>query len=222
LSQLIDFIFEAQKKYSDIMRITEELLKSYSTDKCTSEEIKAVELWLSSEKYTIPDLSTSELAEVKSRTWSRLSPLLQEKETPVIPLYKTLSRYVAAACIVITVFFAGRYSSDNTIAMNTDTVSLQSNNLLVYGGNGACAKLQGNAFSLEFDGQLKLYNGSASVKKVKVGNVTYTLQPRQSYFLMGNNQKSSLIAGLDFEMEQGSGSFGELKGDFGIKVIKAA
>ena len=64
---------------------------------------------------------------------------------------------------------------------------------------------------------LKLFNGSKEIKTVTVGNKTYTLEPMKTYFLMGDNQKSSLIAGLYF----GEEDLAELKGDFGIKILKA-
>ncbi|RAV30320.1 hypothetical protein [Sinomicrobium soli] len=135
-------------------------------------------------------------------------------------MYKKLTHYAVAACVTAVIFFAGRYSAiENTPLSAQQTITQASNNLLVYGGNGAYAKIQGNTFSLQFDGQLKLYNGSEEIKIVTVGNKTYTLEPMQGYILMGDNEKSTLITGLDLKLERVG--FAKLKGDFGIRVLKA-
>ena len=51
---------------------------------------------------------------------------------------------------------------------------------------------------------------------MKVGNASYTLEPFKSYVLMGDIEKSSLIASLGFESMD---EYGGLKGDFSVKVI---
>ena len=198
------------------MKITKELLQKYASGQCTIEEKQELHNWLDQNETITEGFNEEEISLELNRRWLAISRKLNfSEESKVIPLYKKFIPYAAAACFVVAVFFAGRYSVlSNNIAVETNTQ--ESSNLLVYGGNGTCAKVPGDVFSLHFDGQLKLYNGSSSIKTVKVGDVTYSLKPLQTYILMGNNQKSSLIASVGFEDEQ---SFGGLKGDFSVSVI---
>tara|TARA_R110002050_G_scaffold268550_1_gene410687 strand:+ start:31417 stop:32016 length:600 start_codon:yes stop_codon:yes gene_type:complete len=199
------------------MKVDHKLLEKYYNGFCSKEEKNAVESWLASNTFDdseFIDLPKGESKMThKQKMWQDISQVVNKPVVKVIPLFKELTKYAAVACIIAAVFFAGRYSTTTNMAIEPQ------NNLLVYGGNGTHAKIPGNEFSLQFDGQLKLFNGSKDIKKVTVGNKIYTLEPMKTYFLMGNNQKSSLVAGLDFEIEERG--LAQLKGDFGIKILKA-
>ncbi|MEH6657352.1 hypothetical protein [Leeuwenhoekiella marinoflava] len=206
------------------MKVDGKLLEKYYKGHCTKAEQKAVEKWLASDTFDdnqVLELPESESKEAhKQKIWKNISQVIDKPAVKVVPLFKKLIRYAAVACVTATIFFVGRYSAiENTPPIALQTNAQGSNNLLVYGGNGTYAKIPGDAFSLQFDGQLKLYNGSEEVKTVTVGDKTYTLEPKQTYILMGDNEKSSLIAGLYFELEDVG--LAKLKGDFGIRVLKA-
>ncbi|MFH7010385.1 hypothetical protein ACHRV5_00850 [Flavobacterium sp. FlaQc-52] len=197
------------------MKITPQILEKYAQGKCSETEVKLVEQWLDNpqdeEAVQNEHLFTNTQ---QQRVWRKLHKTIFSKKGLI-----SISRYAAAACFVGAVFFAGRQSAMANSAKLAQEIKIQeANNLFVYGGNGAYAKIPGNEFSLQFDGQLKLYNGSREIKTVKSGDKIHTLQPMKTYILMGNKQKTTLITGLDAEMEQGG--LGHLKGDFSIKVLK--
>jgi hypothetical protein len=197
------------------MKVDSKLLEKYYNGFCTKTEQEIVEKWLASDTFDTNETlnlpkKESKIAH-KQKMWQNISKVMDKPEVKVVPLFKKLTKYAAVACFATTIFFAGRYST------TINTAAEPQGNLLVYGGNGTHAKIPGNEFSLQFDGQLKLFNGSKEIKTVTVGNKTYTLEPMKTYFLMGDNQKSSLIAGLYF----GEEDLAELKGDFGIKILKA-
>ncbi|WP_438712048.1 hypothetical protein ACSTS3_06170 [Aquimarina muelleri] len=194
------------------MKVTPKLIEKYLLKDCSEQEIKIVEQWIASNEQEQSTISNSNLEKMESEIWNSLYKNELQNTTKVIPLYKKAMRYAAVACVAGLIFFAGRFS---TI---TNTTIDPQNNLLVYGGNGTHAKIPGNEFSLQFDGQLKLFNGSKAIKTVIAGNKTYTLEPMQTYFLMGNNQNSSLISSINFVEEE---SLAQLKGNFGIKILKA-
>lgn len=202
------------------MKITTELLKKYASNTCSPKERQAVEHWLKDTAAEVPQVSDDQ--------WERADGLMRidiwkhvsSRKRPVVLSYKKWIRYAAAACVAAVIFFAGHYSATENISIIAQqTASKDSDNLLVYGGNRAYAKLQGHDFSLQFDGQLRLYNASKEIKKVTVGTKTYTLQPMQSYVLTGDNEKSSLMADIDFKLE--TVGLDKTKGDFGIRVLKA-
>lgn len=202
------------------MKITTELLKKYASNTCSTQERQAVERWLTDTAAEVPQITDDQWEQADALMRIDIGKHLSFHKKPVVPLYKKWIRYAAVACVAAAVFFAGRYSAtENTSLIAQQTTAQESNNLLVYGGNGAYAKIPGNKFSLQFDGRLKLYNGSKEIKTVTVGDKTYTLEPMQSYILMGDNEKSSLIADLDFKLERVG--LAKLKGDFGIRVLKA-
>ncbi|MDO5968261.1 hypothetical protein Q4Q35_00435 [Flavivirga aquimarina] len=208
------------------MKVDNTLLEKYYNGFCSKVEQDIVEKWLASNKFDNSnplDLPTGESKEAhKKKIWQDISQSLPSTTVKIIPLYKKLTRYAAAACFIMGVFFAGRYSKINntTIVAQEIAAKQKSHDLLVYGGNKAYAKIQGDTFNLQFDGRLKLYNSSTSVKTIKVSNVTYTLEPRQTYYLLGNNNKSTLIAN-NVRYDSAPEIFSVLKGDFSIKAYTA-
>ncbi len=202
------------------MKITAELLKKYATNTCSAQERQAVESWLKDTASEVPQITDEQWEKADALMRADIGKQISRYTNPVVPMYKKWMRYASAACVATLIFFAGRYSAnENTSLLPQQSSTQASNNLLVYGGNGAYAKIPGNAFSLQFDGKLRLYNGSKEVKTISVGNKKYTLEPMHSYMLIGNNKESSLIAGLDYKFE--AVGLDKPKGDFGIRVLKA-
>jgi len=202
------------------MRVDSELLQKYHAGLCTPEEEKTVESWLASGEYLESlDLTETEKTAHKEHMWQQIIGATKHTQVKVIPLYKKIIQYAAAACFIIAVFFAGRISTFDSTPIVSKTSQNEQANFLVYGGNGAYAKIPGDEFNVQFDGQLKLFNGSTSDKTIIVGTTSYTLEPQQTYILMGNKQESSLIANIDFGVERGL--YHDLKGDFSIKVLRS-
>ncbi|MEM6736535.1 MAG: hypothetical protein AAF620_10755 [Bacteroidota bacterium] len=201
------------------MKVTEKLIQKYWENKCTPDEKKAIEMWLASREREATDLDLATMNKVEDRVWNKLNENIdgdQKEETKIVPLYKKITRYAAAACIAIAIFAAGRYSTSleyNELTSQESTNEEQG--LMIYGGNGTSGKLSGNAFMLSFDGQLRLYNGSNNLKTIVVGDVTYVLEPKKSYFIHGNVEKSSMIASNFLANENIP-----LEGYFGLLVIK--
>lgn len=202
------------------MKITTELLKKYALNACTAQEREAVDRWLADTDSDVPHISDEQWERANALMKMDIAKHVGTHHKTIVPMHKKWMRYAVAACVAAAIFFVGRYSAnEGTSAIAQQSTEQESNNLLVYGGNGAYAKIPGNEFSLQFDGRLKLYNGSKESKTVTVGNQTYTLKPRQIYILTGNNEKSSLVADLDLKLERVG--LDKPVGDFGIRVIKA-
>ncbi|MDR7129532.1 ferric-dicitrate binding protein FerR (iron transport regulator) [Algoriphagus sp. 4150] len=87
------------------MQITEELLKRYSEGHCTDEEVEAVEAWLLNSDSEEGVQYREEFSGAKSKIWLRLSSRFPQKDTAVIPLYKTIVRYAAVISILMAVGF---------------------------------------------------------------------------------------------------------------------
>ncbi|GAA3627355.1 hypothetical protein [Flavivirga jejuensis] len=199
------------------MKITKELLKKYNQGKCTDAEKKEIELWLLVEDDHMT-LSEEEFGDSIQNIKQKLHTTLFEHQSKskVLPLYRTVMRYTAVACFIIAVFFAGRFSTTSNTSMAEAITEQQSNNLFVYGGDETHVKITGDVFSLQFNGSLKLNNDSKSKKTIKVGDNTYILIPKQTYYLMGNNHKSTLIAD-NTPHRSVPKIFSMLKGDFSIE-----
>ena len=204
---------KACKYKTKMIKVDNKLIKKYHLGLCSPQEEEAVSKWLESSEFN-EELILESNVDHKQVMWQNISKDLNLTGTKVVPLYKKVIKYASVACLIMGVFFAGRYSTTDIPIY--EITKVQQSTLLVYGGNGTYAKIPGDNFSLQFDGQLKLYNGSSSIKTVKVGNASYTLEPFKSYVLMGDIEKSSLIASLGFESMD---EYGGLKGDFSVKVI---
>ncbi|WP_192348543.1 FecR family protein [Algoriphagus sp. Y33] len=87
------------------MQITEELLKRYSEENCTEEEIRAVEAWLLNSDREEGAEYKEEFTGVKSKIWLRLSSRFPQENTAVIPLFKQIIRYAAVISILMAVGF---------------------------------------------------------------------------------------------------------------------
>ncbi|MEM6738199.1 MAG: hypothetical protein AAF620_19235, partial [Bacteroidota bacterium] len=102
------------------MKITKELLKRHSQGLCTDEEKKAVEEWFETYENPFGDETIFDRNKIdREGIWSKLSEIttgLQGKpnfgNTQTIPLYRSVARYAAAACILLMTFFGGRFSAN--------------------------------------------------------------------------------------------------------------
>ncbi|MEM0941317.1 MAG: hypothetical protein AAF600_12075 [Bacteroidota bacterium] len=193
------------------MQITKKLPSKYALNQFNPAEKEVVESWLKKTDDTDTTPFRTDFVKAKPRMWRNIN---LKKQTKIIPLYKKLTRYAAAACILMAVFIVGRYA---TTAENTVYAKEQAGNLIVYGSNGTYAKIPGNTFSLQFDGQLKLHSGSSTAKTTKVGDATYILAPGKTYYLIRNHQHSSLIPARVYGNEMIADA--QINGDFSITNI---
>ncbi|MEO1097820.1 MAG: hypothetical protein AAFX57_08695 [Bacteroidota bacterium] len=183
-----------------MMKITKELLKRHGMGLCTTEERKAVEEWF--DRLEGPMMSTrsfQEIEENKKETWNKLSKMVPELDGHVatdrlksIPLYRKVTRYVAAACIIFIAFFGGRYST-GTVNASPVPEDPTADHLFIFGYKDAVGNLPGNNFKIKFDGSLRLYNNSVAPKRINVGDTSFMLTPRKSHYLIGNSQNPELI-----------------------------
>lgn len=197
------------------MKINKTLLKRYFDGTCSEDERNEVEAWLASDVHDEP-LVLDEVTKdyYKSLMWQNLSADVGFNDSiQEIPLYKRLSRYAAVTFLILMVFVAGRLSVHSGYA-NPLTAEESKKLLYINGENGAYAQIEGNTFTLQFDGVLKLYNGSPTTKIVTCGIKAFELQPFQTYFLTGSHAQPRLLSGqVDEELES------MLQGDFSIRVI---
>jgi hypothetical protein len=197
------------------MKINKTLLKRYFDGTCSENEKIEVEAWLASEVHDDP-LVLDEITKdhYKSLIWQNLSADVGfDDSIQEIPLYKRLSKYAAVTFLFLTVFVAGRMSVQSGYA---NPLAAEESKKLLYinGENGAYAQIEGNKYALQFDGVLKLYNGSNTTKIITCGINAFELQPFQTYFLTGSHEQPRLLSGqVDEELES------MLQGDFSIRVI---
>ncbi|MEM6842289.1 MAG: hypothetical protein AAF944_23235 [Bacteroidota bacterium] len=179
------------------MNISPELLKKYASGTCTEEERKLVEQWLAHD-----DLSTTspraELAEERTQVWRSIIQNVGWSETKVAPMHRRMTRYAAAACVIIGVFAAG-FSTGFTFAKPAADTVKQTNQLAslsgllhIYGGDGAYGVVAGNSYRIEFEGRLGLYNEAPHPKRIVCGEQEFTLKPHQTYYLSGSHQQASI------------------------------
>lgn len=180
------------------MKITKELLQRHSLGICSEAERKAVEEWFNSKEDTDTGLAMVEDEEInEDRVWSKLgqlSPELQSFDTPgnIIPLYRSLARYAAAACIIFLAFFGGRFSA-GTAKASPAPEDPTADHLFIFGYKDTVGNLPGNNFNIEFDGSLRLYNNAMTPKRINVGDTSFTLTSKRDHYLIGDTQNPELI-----------------------------
>ena len=200
------------------MKLTEKLLEKYFLGKCTEEEKEFMEKWVNSLSEEDPELSLSDLQEMKKNSWNvikernQFSSVAYKSKRKNAALYRRVLRYSAAACLLIGLFYAGRLSNPN---IENDTQSKLSGMLHIYGGDRSYAQAEGERYNVLFDGALQLFNESNEVKTVFVGDKEYKIKPLQNYFLTGSNHNSHLVNTYSRENNKHS-----LKGNFTVKIIR--
>ncbi|MEM9673170.1 MAG: hypothetical protein ACFB15_30220 [Cyclobacteriaceae bacterium] len=174
------------------MNISPELLKKYATGNCTEEERRLVEQWLADDNLSTTS-PRAKLEAERTQVWQNIAHKIGWKETKVVPMYRRITRYAAVACIIIGIFMAGRLSVStghaSPVKQGKRLVTLP-NLLHIYGGDGAYGIVAGNRFRLEFEGEVKLYNGDPQPKQIVCGGQEFTLESYQTYFLSGSDQRA--------------------------------
>ncbi|MEM6841822.1 MAG: hypothetical protein AAF632_06325 [Bacteroidota bacterium] len=177
------------------MKVTAELIRKYHLGQCSPEEAVAVERWLRSESEEDSVLAEEELDKMADNVWQSVSSRLDTGSAPAVPLYKKLTRYAAAACIIIGVFVAGLLTGFTYAEPLADTINNAehlTDQLHIYGGDGAYGQIGGSRYRIEFEGVIKLENNSRKPKQVVCGEQEFTLQPQRTYFLSGSNQRARI------------------------------
>ena len=201
--------------------VTAELLKKYIDGKCTAEETRMVESWLSSGDDDAI-LSDEEIGNSPEKIRARLYASLfsTESGTPVIPLYKKLIRYAAVACLVLVSYGAGYFSKpQNTIAETAVASAETKGHLIIYHNHGKTTKIPSGRYDLRFEGSLKLYNGSDDPMVVFCGAKTLLLEPWETYYLNGSDENHSLDSGKHIANHDDFAQ--NLSGDFTVLVVAA-
>ena len=179
------------------MKITPELLEKYQLGKCTTEEKTIVEAWLEDTSYIPRDVLKTTISSMSTSVWTKITKTINTDNSgsghnaTIIPLHKRLTKYAAAACILLVTFFGGRFSAD-TASATTTVEKAKRDHLYIYGGDGTNGKLPGNNFKINFDGTVKLYNESLYKKNIQVGDTSFVLGPQQIYYLKGSVEKPTL------------------------------
>ena len=204
------------------MKITKELLKRHGLGLCTEAEKKAVEEWFEQHEYPSMHVSTVRRPRAnRERIWSRLAqdrPQLDKRmsleKAKNLVFLNSAMKYAAAACFVIGIFFFGRISVTNVNA--TEIIDKPPKNLLyVYGENGSYAQIDGERYDIQFDGKLKLHNGSDKPKVILSGTKEFELEPFKTYLLNGSHNDPK-IANKEWDDKH----FKDLKGNFSIRIIR--
>ncbi|MGD1895062.1 MAG: hypothetical protein ACFB15_31270 [Cyclobacteriaceae bacterium] len=210
------------------MRITKELLKRYGRGVCTEEERKAIEKWLDQPEYPELRVSTKERPKADSdEIWSILSegrPQLKKQmshqKARNLVLFNHVTRYAAAACIIIGAFFIGYFTALPSAQADTVKKGIQFTNVLhVYGGDGTYGVVTENRYRVEFEGRLKLYNEAPHPRQIVCGEQEFTLEPRRTYYLSGSHRQASLAAAESPEPAYDDKQ-PELVGDFSVVLLK--
>ncbi|MEM7509496.1 MAG: hypothetical protein AAF388_01105 [Bacteroidota bacterium] len=201
--------------------INKALLQKYFNGDCSSAEKARVEAWLASDEYETTPLpfDATTKADIKSSMWKNITAdmdsegLATERDAPVVPLHRRVLRYAAAACLLIAVFFGGRISASY---FNTKTKTDKSphDHLYIAGGNGAQGHLPGDYFKVKFDGTLRLYNDGLMPKTIEVGDTTFALLPKQTYYLEGSVERPQLLGIGSYTYPDND--FQDLRGYFSI------
>ncbi|MEM0940249.1 MAG: hypothetical protein AAGI25_10750 [Bacteroidota bacterium] len=181
------------------MKITKELLRRYGLGICTEEEKKAVEKWLDTPEYPSMRISTAEKPKADSdEIWSQLSKGRPQLEEPMslmkarnIVLFKNVTKYAAAACILFATFFGGRFSA-NTANASEPVDNYPEDHLYIFGRDDTEGHLKGNEFEIAFNGKIKLFNGAIGIKTINVGDTSFNLEPYQIYYLEGTLKEPKL------------------------------
>ncbi|MEM1118804.1 MAG: hypothetical protein AAGJ18_00060 [Bacteroidota bacterium] len=197
-------------------KVDKKLLQRYFNGTCTPAEQQLVELWLTTDDYEEPlrfDAETK--ATLKTEIWQHIAENMengQNKETRIIPLLRPVLRYAAAACLLIAVFFGGRFS------VNANTVVHQAPKDLLYlqGSHGAKGELLGQNFKMTIDGTVRLYNNGIASKQIQVGEQIFTVQPYTIYYLTGTVAQPELIKSTNFPSSYTS----NLKLEGGFSIIR--
>ncbi|MEM1216203.1 MAG: hypothetical protein AAGJ82_10985, partial [Bacteroidota bacterium] len=204
----------------DMKNINKRLLQKYFNGECSAAEKARVEAWLASDEPEAAPLPFDEAtkAAIKDSMWENITASMDvegsdtDTDTPIIPLYSRTLRYAAAACLLIMVFFGGRFSVYATTS--TTPAKSSQNHLYIAGGNGAQGHLPGDTFKVVFDGVLRLYNDGPVIKVIEVGDSTFTLVPKRTYYLRGSVKKPQLLKTGDYAAPRND--FKNLRGDFSI------
>ena len=202
------------------MKITKKLLERHGLGLCSEDEKKAIERWFETLDDPSLNLRTDNTPEFKKEyTWSKMAQTLPELEDRMslgrakqIQLFKYALRYAAAACFVVGVFFIGRISV-GTANANSMPKNPMENMLHIAGVNGAEGYLPGQEFEIRFDGQIKLFNGAPSRKKIYVGEKSFFIESYRTYYLSGSTENPFLH---DSDMYIDDFSDNELEGVFSI------
>jgi len=193
-----------------------------SKDRIWNESEKMmVEAWLESDEYNESlDLPDHIKATQKEQAWQNITGSAHQENPKTIPLYKTLIRYAAAACLAGGLFAGGYFTASNN-SLQEDTVISQTSGqgkLQVTFEGGKTTQIPGNQFELLFDGNIQLSNLSDEPKTIICGNQTLLLRAGESYLLDRYQDRVSMANVSDIESMRPNLSQ-MLKGDFTITVL---
>ncbi|MEM9675599.1 MAG: hypothetical protein AAF992_23615 [Bacteroidota bacterium] len=201
------------------MKMTNELLIKYAKGQCAPEEKGLVEAWLSEIEH--PDLPSydDELDEITPKVWSRLSQQLPKGGAKVVPMYKRVMHYVAAACLAMGLFFAGHLSGRQSVSYASEIKQGKqlTDVLYIYGGNGTYGQVDNSRYRLKFEGTLRLHNSANVPKQIVCGKQEFTLEPHKTYFLSGSDQDAHLTE--EINLPDAYDVYDRLDGTFSIKGI---
>ncbi len=187
------------------MKITKELLERHGMGLCTEEEKKAIEKWFETLDDPSTNLTVTGTPEVNEENiWSKMAQSVPELENQMstskaknILLLNYVTRFAAAACLLIGAFFIGYF----TALPNAQANPTKSSNRLtdlpgllhIYGGDGGYGVVTEDRYRIEFEGRLALYNEAQHPKQIVCGEQEFTLEPRRTYYLSGSHRQASLV-----------------------------
>ncbi|MEM6735503.1 MAG: FecR domain-containing protein [Bacteroidota bacterium] len=142
------------------MIVTPDLLRKFSEGKCTHEEIRQIERWLSSEKDDAV-LSDEEIGDSIENIRVKLNQTISDFQPglKVVPLYKKAMRYAAVAIILFTIgVLTYRILNDATYAGNGELAYFQDYKTIeTQRGQKRTVKLpDGSMVRLNYETQIKI------------------------------------------------------------------
>lgn len=159
------------------MNVDKELLQKYVSGRCSQEECKMVEYWLSSEEEVEYEWPLFDEDMLKRELRSRIR-IGKGHGVTTFSSVKKIIRYVSAACIALAVGLYGIYLfTDYRTGIGTNE------QLQITSGSGV-TWVEGDHCILDFSGYLQLVNTSGKIKMVTCpSGKTFQLDPGETYYL---------------------------------------
>tara|TARA_B100000809_G_C15135862_1_gene530528 strand:- start:3771 stop:4442 length:672 start_codon:yes stop_codon:yes gene_type:complete len=171
------------------MKVDSKLLEKYHNGFCTKVEQDIVAKWLASNNFddtNVLDLPKFEVKQDhKEKIWKNIIVALDTPIIKVIPLYKKVMRYVAVACVVVSVVFMGADKIkllDTNLALVNNTSETRTKTIVNGLELGLTKKstanlnstLYNHANQITFCGNMTIKNTTGSNLKIKVQSTCNT------------------------------------------------
>ncbi|MEM9720057.1 MAG: FecR domain-containing protein [Bacteroidota bacterium] len=183
------------------MKVTRELLEKYSRGECTADETAEIETWLSSVEDD-SNLSEQEFGDSINNIRLKLHETLSDPKlkNKVIPLYKRVTRYAAAAVFLCVIGFSAYYFSPGGSKQTLNGVQVVSADQTVETRRGEKRTLRlpdGSTIRLNYESELKvseLFNDSKRIVYL-TGDAHFDVisDPEKPFIIYTQNAKTEVL-----------------------------